>query len=116
VNARPNRLSPIGLAHRQIWAKPPSAKTSLAVIKLLSSEARKATTFATSSSVPVRASGVMLAAYSIKLASASLSTSVFSCPGVGITPGLTALTRMFLPRRSDDHVRANERTAAFVTL
>jgi len=58
----------------------------------------------------------MLAAYSMKLATASGPRPVFSCPGVGITPGLIALTRMFLPRKSDDYVRAKLRTAAFVAL
>ena len=56
-------------------------------------EARKVATFATSSSVPVRARGVMLAAYSMKLFSASRLAAAFSCAGDGITPGLIALTR-----------------------
>ena len=86
---------------------PPSTKISLAAMKLLSSEARKATTFATSSSVPVRARGVMSAAYSMKLFSASRLALAFSCAGVGITPGLIALTRMPRPRKSDDHVLAS---------
>src|SRR5258707_13992740 len=101
---------------RHIWAMPPSTKISLAAMKLLSSEARKATTFATSSTVPVRARGVMLAAYSMKLFSASRLALAFSCPGVGITPGLIALTRMPRPRKSDDHVLAKLRTAALVAL
>ena len=101
---------------RQIWAMPPSTKISLAAMKLLLSEARKATTFATSSTVPVRARGVMLAAYSMKLFSASRLALAFSCPGVGMTPGLIALTRMPCPRKSDDHVLAKLRTAAFEAL
>src|SRR3981189_20454 len=60
---------------------PPSTKISLAAMKLLSSEARKAATFATSSSVPVRARGVMLAAYAMKLFSASRLAVAFSCAG-----------------------------------
>ena len=89
---------------RQIWAMPPSTKISLAAMKLLSSEARKATILATSSAVPVRASGVMLLAHSMKLASASGLGLALSCAGVRITPGLMALTLMFLPRKSDDQV------------
>src|SRR6267143_6096737 len=81
-------------------------------MKLLSSEARKAKTFATSSSVPVRARGVMLAAYAMKLFSASRLAVAFSCAGDGITPGLMSLTRMPWPRKSDDHVLAKLRTAA----
>src|SRR5260370_13510751 len=79
-------------------------------------EARKVATFATSSSVPVRARGVMLAAYSMKLFSASRLAAAFSCAGDGITPGLIALTRMPSPRKSDDHVLAKLRTAAFEPL
>jgi hypothetical protein len=52
----------------------------------------------------------------MKLASASGLGLRLSCAGVGITPGLMALTLMFLPRKSDDHVLVRERTAAFVAL
>jgi hypothetical protein len=50
----------------QTWAMPPSTKTSLPFMKLLSSDARNATTFATSSSRPIRARGVIEAAKSKK--------------------------------------------------
>jgi hypothetical protein len=50
------------------------------------------------------------------LASASGLGLAFSCAGVGITPGLTALTQIFMPRKSDDQVLARERTAALVAL
>jgi len=45
----------------QIWAVPPSTKISLPVMKRLSSEARKLTTFATSAGAPLRPMGALLA-------------------------------------------------------
>jgi hypothetical protein len=45
-----------------------------------------------------------------------LMSPIFSWAGVSIKPRLTALTRMPRPFRSEDQVRAKERTAAFVAL
>ena len=42
--------------------------------------------------------------------------SIFKCCCVSVEPGLTAFTRMRRALRSVVHVRANERTAAFVAL
>ena len=53
----------------QIWAIPPSTKISLPVMKRLSSEARKATTFATSEGAPFRPMGAVLAVWAKKPAS-----------------------------------------------
>lgn len=47
----------------QIWAIPPSTKISLPVMKRLSSEARKLTTFATSEGTPFRPMGAVLAVW-----------------------------------------------------
>ena len=46
------------LAVSQIWARPPSTDTSLAVMKLLSSEARNAATAPTSAGSAMRCSGL----------------------------------------------------------
>ena len=50
----------------QIWAMPPSTKISLPVMKRLSSEARKLTTFATSEGTPFRPIGAALAVWAKK--------------------------------------------------
>ena len=50
----------------QIWAIPPSTKISLPVMKRLSSEARKLTTFATSEGTPFRPIGAVLAVWAKK--------------------------------------------------
>jgi hypothetical protein len=50
----------------QIWAIPPSTKISLPVMKRLSSEARKLTTFATSEGAPFRPIGAMLEVWAKK--------------------------------------------------
>jgi hypothetical protein len=46
---------------RQIWAMPPSTKSSIPLTKLLSSEARNRTAFAISSGTPTRPSGIKAA-------------------------------------------------------
>src|SRR6267143_2426598 len=94
---------------------PPSTNSSTPATQLLSSEARKETAFATSSVVPTRPSGMPGTACSTNCDTCcSLIPRLVWYPGVGTTPGLMTLTRMFLPLRSTLHVRANERTAALL--
>jgi len=53
AHARP----PANARQAQTWANPPSTKTSLPVMKLLSSEARNSAVAATSSARPIRPNG-----------------------------------------------------------
>ena len=75
-------------------AMPPSAKSSVPVTKLLSSDARKSTALATSSGAPMRPIGV-----SSSICTLNCSASSFVCPtevpsSVSMMPGLMALTRI----------------------
>src|SRR5271163_3566634 len=98
----------------QTWATPPSTKCSIPVMKLASSDARKATALAMSSGRPTRPSGTRSREAA---ASPALSVPASPCnPGVSTGPGLTTLTRMWRSFRSVVHVRAKERMAAFVAL
>src|SRR6267143_335571 len=77
---------------------PPSTNSSTPATQLLSSEARKETAFATSSVVPTRPSGMPGTACSTNCDTCcSLIPRLVWYPGVGTTPGLMTLTRMFLP-------------------
>ncbi|GAA6614474.1 hypothetical protein NUACC26_002530 [Scytonema sp. NUACC26] len=76
--------------------------------KLLSSDARKTTALAISSGVPTLKSGIALTWLSTN------PTPKHSVLGVGITPGLTAFTRILRSLRSSIQLRAKERTAALV--
>src|SRR5580704_14192248 len=82
----------------QIWAMPPSTNSSMPVMKLLSSEARKETALAISSEVPRRPMGTALTM-------AALNWAVCS-----------ALARILRSLRSRVQLRAKERRAAFVAL
>ncbi len=110
-------------------AKPPSTHNSIPVMELLSSDARNTTALAISLAVPGLPSGIlsdiMFKRCSPGLPSRILSDIMFKrCSpaalpchaGVSINPGLTAFTRMRRSFKSVVHVRANERTAAFVAL
>jgi hypothetical protein len=72
--------------------------------------------FAISSGVPNLPSGTMLVIIFRRSAPASEESGKSFNPGVSIDPGLTAFTRMRRSFKSVVHVRANERTAAFVAL
>jgi hypothetical protein len=61
--------------------------------KVLWSEARKATTAATSAGVPIRPIGTC-AANPARTASASVAPATAAIAGVSIVPGETALTRI----------------------
>ena len=101
-----------------ICAIPPSTNNSIPVIKLLSSDARNETTFATSSGVPIRPNGtldiilVLTCSVSFSLGAKPLTNPLR--PGVSIGPGLMALTRIFLCFSSFAQERVNDRTTALV--
>ena len=93
-------------------AKPPSTHNSIPVMELLSSDARNTTALAISLAVPGLPSGILSDIMFKRCSPAALPCHA----GVSINPGLTAFTRMRRSFKSVVHVRANERTAAFVAL
>jgi hypothetical protein len=78
--------------------------------------ARNTTALATSSGVPNLPSGTALEICVRRCSPTPEEASKSLNPGVSINPGLIAFTRMPRTFRSVVHVRANERTAAFVAL
>src|SRR6202142_2311465 len=95
----------------QSCARPPSTATSLAVMKLLSGDARKAATAPISAGSAMRWSGVIEAkTFWPSSPSASLASSV------AVAPGDRTFTRMPVPFRSSAQVRARLRTAALLAL
>jgi hypothetical protein len=88
-------------------------KTSFPFKKLLSSDARNATTLATCSSRP---RGVIDAAKPKRPLTSFFGSSDSMQAVVSITTKLTALTRILRPFKSDAQVRARDRTAASFAL
>jgi hypothetical protein len=72
--------------------------------------------FAISSGAPNLPSGTALEIISLPCWPVPVEASRLLNPGVSMKPGLTAFTRMRRSFKSVVHVRANERTAAFVAL
>ena len=97
----------------QICARPPSTNNSIPVIKLLSSDARNVTAFATSSGLPILPSVMVLRSLFFTCSPPSLSTMPLVI-GVSIGPGLMALTRILRCFRSTVQERAKDRMAALV--
>src|ERR1700726_1539623 len=98
-------------AARQSCARPPSTATSLAVMKLLSDDARKAATAPISAGSAMRLSGLSEA----KNFMPSSPSAAFA-RSVAVAPGDSTFTRMPVPFRSSAQVRARLRTAALLAL
>src|ERR1700682_4019934 len=98
-------------AARQSCARPPSTATSLAVMKLLSDDARKAATAPISAGSAMRLSGLSEA----KNFMPSSPSAAFA-RSVAVPPGDSTFTRMPVPFRSSAQVRARLRTAALLAL
>src|SRR5690606_29379915 len=95
----------------QICARPPSTASSLAVMKLLSGDARKAAAAPSSAGSAMRWSGFIEAkAFRPSSPTASLASSV------AVGPGDSTLTRMPVPFRSSAQLFARLRTAALLAL
>jgi hypothetical protein len=95
----------------RVCARPPSTASSLAVMKLLSDDARKAAAAPISAGSAMRWSGFIEAKTFMPSApSASFASSV------AVGPGDSTLTRMPVPFRSSAQVRARLRTAALLAL
>src|SRR6266404_77233 len=77
---------------------------------------RNPTALAISSGVPSLPSGTLLEIAFKRCSPAPVEATRSFSPGVSMGPGLTAFTRMWRSFKSVVHVRANERTAAFVAL
>ena len=92
----------------QICPRPPSTNSSIPVIKLLSSDARNKTAFATSSGLPIRPSGIVFKRVVFICSSSNKRLRT----GVSVGPGLIALTRILRCLRSTVHERANDRIAS----
>jgi hypothetical protein len=71
----------------QIWAIPPSTNSSMPVMKLLSSEARKRTAEASSSGEPILPNGMEAAISALNCASCSFDGARLRRPGVSMGPG-----------------------------
>ena len=95
---------------------PPSTKSSMPVMKLASSEARKETALAISSGVPMRPMGTPLMSPALSWAVSPTVCPRRSMAGVSMGPGLTTLTRILRSLRSTVQLRAKERRAALVAL
>src|SRR3984957_13474917 len=96
---------------RQICARPPSTATSLAVMKLLSDDARKAAAAPPPAGSPMRLNRVIEAkAFKPSVPSAAFASSV------SVAPGDSTFTRMPVPFRSSAQLRARLRTAALLAL
>src|SRR5258708_4199014 len=89
---------------------PPSTNSSVALTKLLSSEARNTAALATSSTRPTRPSGTRLPRCPTSPSLCSGGTRP-SSPGVRMGPGLSTLTRICRAFRSSIQERAKFRTA-----
>ena len=104
----------ISTRRAQVWAMPPSTKSSAPLTKLLSSDARKTAAAAISSGLPIRPSGVWAAKRSVSCRSCSASGASPCSPGVEVAPGESTLTRMPVSFRSRIQLRARLRIAALV--
>src|SRR5262249_30426298 len=105
---RSRRISDVD--HPQIWATPPSTKSSMPVTKLESLDARKSAAVAISSGWPMVPRGIMTT--NVSFASLGRPSKI----PVSMVPGLSTFTRILRAFRSTVHVRANDRTAALLAL
>jgi hypothetical protein len=101
---------------RQTCAIPPSTKTSLPVMKLLSSEARKSATAAVSSGRPMRPAGVCAIRPEISASCCPIRANPLRRPGVAVGPGESTFTRIPVVFKSNAQLRAKLRIAALVAL
>src|SRR5690606_3822093 len=106
-----NRMERLPGVVRQICARPPSTASSLAVMKLLSDDARKAAAAPISAGSAMRWSGFIDA----KTFMPSSPTAAFAS-SVAVGPGDSTFTRMPVPFRSSAQLRAKLRTAALLAL
>src|SRR5207253_3071189 len=106
--------SPIKMAYT--CAKPPSTNNSVPVMWLLSLDARNTTALAISLGVPSLPRWNIARNHLHALLARACGSYQVVQSGRVDGPGLTAFTRIRRSFRSVVHVRAKERTAAFVAL